>query len=147
MTSIRYDKVDIALGDRSYSILIGPGLLGDRALLQAHLSARDMLIVTNETIAPLYLSRLTAVLGDRRIVSLVLADGEAHKTLDSYARILDALMDARMNRDAAVIALGGGVIGDMAGFAAASYQRGIDTSRCRRPCWRRSIHRSVARPP
>ncbi len=126
MTSIRYDKVDIALGDRSYSILIGPGLLGDRALLQAHLSARDMLIVTNETIAPLYLSRLTAVLGDRRIVSLVLADGEAHKTLDSYARILDALMDARMNRDAAVIALGGGVIGDMAGFAAASYQRGID---------------------
>lgn len=120
------EQVAIELGDRSYPILIGPGLLGDAALLQRYIPARDVLIVTNETIAPLYLSRMTAALGERRVASLLLPDGEEHKTLDSYARILDALMDARMNRDAAVIALGGGVVGDMAGFAAASYQRGID---------------------
>ncbi|HEX5688541.1 MAG TPA: 3-dehydroquinate synthase, partial [Roseiflexaceae bacterium] len=116
----------IELGERSYPILIGAGLIGDHELLRAHIKARDVLIVTNETVAPLYLATVTAALGERRIASVILPDGEEHKTLESFARILDALVQARMNRDAAVIALGGGVIGDMAGFAAASYQRGID---------------------
>ena len=124
--AISYQRVDIALGERSYPILIGPGLLRDAATLRANIKARDLLIVTNETIAPLYLSSLTGALGDRRIESVILPDGESYKTLDSFARILDALVESRMNRDAAVIALGGGVIGDMAGFAASCYQRGID---------------------
>ncbi|HEY6642991.1 3-dehydroquinate synthase [Povalibacter sp.] len=122
----RVEQVDIELGERSYPILVGTGLLKDGALLQSHVRARDVLVVTNETVAPLYLQTVTASLGDRRIVPVILPDGEEHKTLESYARILDALVQARMNRDAAVVALGGGVIGDMAGFAAASYQRGID---------------------
>lgn len=121
-----YQRVDIALGERSYPILIGPGLLTDAATLRANIKARDLLIVTNETIAPLYLSPLTSALDDCRIETVVLPDGESYKTLESFARILDALVEARMNRDAAVIALGGGVIGDMAGFAASCYQRGID---------------------
>lgn len=132
-----HERVDISLGDRSYPILIGPELLGDSALLGASIPARDLLIVTNETIAPLYLTSFTKALddtgsrpgnrpGNRHIASVILPDGESHKTLDSLALIVDALVDARMNRDAAVVALGGGVIGDMAGFAASCYQRGID---------------------
>jgi 3-dehydroquinate synthase len=124
--SRKIEQIGIELGERSYPILIGPGLLQDGSLLQSHIKARDVLVVTNETIAPLYLQTVTQALGDRRISSVILSDGEEYKTLESYARILDALIQARMNRDAAVIALGGGVVGDMAGFAAASYQRGID---------------------
>jgi 3-dehydroquinate synthase len=119
-------RIDIALGERSYPILIGPQLLDDAAALTQLIAARHLLIVTNETVAPLYLERLTAALVERRTASLVLPDGEQHKTLANMARIIDALIEQRMNRDAAVVALGGGVIGDMAGFAAACYQRGID---------------------
>jgi len=121
-----HERIDIALGERSYPILIGPHLLEDEALLGEHITARNLLIVTNETIAPLYLRPLETALSGRRIASVVLPDGEQYKTLDTFSRIIDALVNERMNRDAAVIALGGGVIGDMAGFAAACYQRGID---------------------
>jgi 3-dehydroquinate synthase len=124
--SASIETVRIELGERSYPILIGPKLLANSEVLGAHIHARDLLIVTNETIAPLYLNPLLQALPGKKTSSLILPDGESHKTLSSYARILDALVDARMNRDAAVVALGGGVIGDMAGFAAASYQRGID---------------------
>lgn len=120
------ERVEIALGERSYPILIGPGLLEDAAGWRDHVAARDLLIVTNATVAALYLARLETALRDRRSAAVVLPDGEQHKTLDSLARIFDALVDHRMNRDAAVLALGGGVVGDMAGFAAACYQRGID---------------------
>ena len=119
-------QIEISLGERSYPILIGPGLLDDAATLRGAIAARNLLIVSTETVAPLYMARLQATLSDRRVATLVLPDGEQFKTLDSMARILDALVVHRMNRDAAVIALGGGVIGDMAGFAAACYQRGID---------------------
>src|SRR5688572_13916293 len=121
-----HERIDIPLGDRSYPILIGPHLLEDDELLAEHIGARNLLIVTNETIAPLYLRPLEAALKQRRIASVVLPDGEQYKTLDTLSRIIDALVNERMNRDAAVVALGGGVIGDMAGFAAACYQRGID---------------------
>jgi 3-dehydroquinate synthase len=124
--ALRRERVDIALGECGYPILIGPGLLEDARVLGEHITARNLLIVTNETIAPLYLSKLQGALRDRRVGTLVLPDGEQHKTLDSFARIIDALIAERMNRDAAVIALGGGVVGDLAGFAAACYQRGID---------------------
>ncbi|HEY5807573.1 MAG TPA: 3-dehydroquinate synthase [Povalibacter sp.] len=121
-----HEQVNIELGERSYPILIGSGLLDDQSLLAKHIQARDVLIVSNETIAPLYLDPLSHALAGKRVSSVVLPDGEAYKTLDTFARILDALVDGKLNRDAAIVALGGGVIGDMAGFAAASYQRGID---------------------
>ncbi|MFC4310152.1 3-dehydroquinate synthase [Steroidobacter flavus] len=121
-----HERVDIALGERSYPILIGPHLLEDDALLSEHVAARNLLIVTNETIAPLYLRPLETALKHRRIASVVLPDGEQYKTFETMMLIIDALVKERMNRDAAVVALGGGVIGDMAGFAAACYQRGID---------------------
>jgi 3-dehydroquinate synthase len=120
------ERVDIALGERSYPILIGPGLLRDSAALGENIKARDLLIVTNETVAPLYLQTLTDSLQGKRVQSMVLPDGENHKTLAAMSRIIDTLVEARLNRDAAVVALGGGVVGDMAGFAAATYQRGID---------------------
>ncbi len=126
MSAPLHQRVDIALGERSYPILIGPRLLEDASLLGTHITARSLLIVTNETIAPLYLAKLQNALQGRRVATLILPDGEQHKTLESYSRILDALVAERMNRDAAAVALGGGVIGDMVGFAAASYQRGID---------------------
>lgn len=122
----QYERIEIALGERSYPILIGVDLLADAQLIGAHVKARSLLIVTNETVGPLYTRVLKRALPDRSIAEIVLPDGEQHKTLDTVAHIIDALVDARMNRDAAIVALGGGVIGDMAGFAAACYQRGID---------------------
>jgi 3-dehydroquinate synthase len=121
-----FQRVDIALAERGYPILIGPHLLENEGLLAEFIHARNLLIVTNETIAPLYLRPLQSALKQHRTAAVVLPDGEQYKTLETMSRIIDALVNERMNRDAAVVALGGGVIGDMAGFAAACYQRGID---------------------
>ncbi len=118
-------RLNIDLGARSYPILIGPGLLDDGEVLSEVVAARDIMVVTNDVVAPLYLDRLLRALGDRRVETLRLPDGERYKTLETMARVLDALVGARMNRDACVLALGGGVIGDVAGFAAACYQRGV----------------------
>jgi 3-dehydroquinate synthase len=119
-------RVWIDLGDRSYPILVGAGLLGDSGVVSGAIEARDVLIVSNGTVAPLYLDRLTASLAGRRLGSVLLPDGERYKTLATLTSIFDALVEQRMNRDACVVALGGGVVGDMAGFAAACYQRGVD---------------------
>jgi 3-dehydroquinate synthase len=118
-------RVDLNLGDRRCPILIGPGLMGSQALLAEHAGAAQLMVVSNETVAPLWLPRLREGLAGRAFAQCLLPDGEEHKTLASVARIIDALVEARMNRDCMVIALGGGVIGDIAGFAAASYQRGV----------------------
>lgn len=118
--------ITVELGQRSYPIHIGAGLLDEHALVAAAITARQIMIVSNAVVAPLYLSRLEASLADREIETLVLPDGEAHKTLASFAAIIDAMLEARFHRDACLVALGGGVVGDVAGFAAASYQRGID---------------------
>lgn len=115
----------VELGSRSYPILIGDGLIGDAELLRQHVPARDVLVVSNATVAPLYLDTLAAALRPRRIIETVLPDGESHKTLTNVARILDVLVANRFARDCTVVALGGGVVGDMAGFAAACYQRGV----------------------
>jgi len=124
--AVRYVKtLKVELGSRSYPILIDDGLLGRSDLLREHVSARDLLIVSNTTVAPLYLDGLSAALQPRRIVEAVLPDGESHKTLANVSRILDVLVANRFGRDSSVIALGGGVVGDMAGFAAACYQRGV----------------------
>ena len=119
-------QLGIDLGERSYPILIGTGLLKDADLLARHITASTLMIVTNEVVAPLYLPQLKAALAGRKLFEIVLPDGEDTKSLETLSKVFDALIAARMNRDAAMIALGGGVIGDMAGFAAACYQRGID---------------------
>jgi 3-dehydroquinate synthase len=119
-------RVSIDLGSRSYPIMIGANLLDDSRLLAASIPARDVFVVTNDKVGPLYLERLLGALPGKRTASIQLPDGEAHKTLTTVGTIFDALVTARMNRDAAIVALGGGVVGDMAGFAAACYQRGID---------------------
>lgn len=115
----------VELGTRSYPILIGPGLLGRAEALRSHVPARDLLIVSNTTVAPLYLPALTAGLPSQRRLEVILPDGEVHKTLENASRVLDVLVSNRFGRDAAVIALGGGVVGDLAGFVAACYQRGV----------------------
>lgn len=117
-------KVDLA--DRSYPIYIGDQLLAQPELLTRHIRGKQVFIVTNDTIAPLYLAQVKAGLVSYQVDQVILPDGEAHKTLDVMARIYDGLLEARHNRTTTVIALGGGVIGDMAGFAAATYQRGVD---------------------
>jgi len=119
-------RVNIELGERSYPILIGPELLGNGQVLCETVAASNVFIVTNDRVGPLYLNRLINSLSGKRIASIQLPDGEAHKTLATVSTVFDALVAARMNRDAVVIALGGGVVGDMAGFAAACYQRGVD---------------------
>jgi 3-dehydroquinate synthase len=119
------NTLKVELGSRSYPILIGDGLLGQPDLLGQHVPARDVLIVSNTTVAPLYLDTLSAALEPRRVVEVILPDGESHKTLANVARILDVLVANRFARDCTVVALGGGVVGDMAGFAAATYQRGV----------------------
>jgi len=118
-------RIDVNLGDRSYPIHIGAGVMEHAADLDHAIPARDVLLVTNTTVGPLYAARITAALAPRRVVEVTLPDGEIHKTLANVSRMLDVLITNRFARDACVVALGGGVVGDMAGFAAACYQRGI----------------------
>ncbi len=115
----------VDLADRSYPIHIGPGLLARGDLLRPSLPGRQIMVVTSETVAPLYLERLRGALGDLEPGVVVLPDGERHKTLEVASRIFDALLERRFDRSCTVLALGGGVVGDMAGFAAACYQRGV----------------------
>ncbi|HEY3809364.1 MAG TPA: 3-dehydroquinate synthase [Steroidobacteraceae bacterium] len=116
----------VRLGERSYPILIGAGLLSSPTLLAGNVPDGDVLLVSNTVVAPLYAERVKRGLAGRRIIEVILPDGEAHKTLASANRVFDVLIANRFGRDAVVVALGGGVIGDLAGFAAACYQRGID---------------------
>ncbi|MDO8705114.1 MAG: 3-dehydroquinate synthase [Sulfuricaulis sp.] len=113
------------LAERSYPIYIGAGLLGQAELLTRHIAGTKVAIVTNETVAPLYLAKLRAHLVSLQPIEVVLPDGEQYKSLEVLNRIFDALLSARCDRRTTVIALGGGVVGDMAGFAAACYQRGV----------------------
>ena len=117
----------VDLGDRSYPIHIGSGLLDRIDLILPHLAQKRVLVVTNTMVAPLYLARLTATLeaGGVTVASVVLPDGEAYKNWETLNLIFDALLTRRAERKTTLIALGGGVIGDMTGFAAASYQRGV----------------------
>lgn len=117
--------VQIDLGDRSYPIHIGSGLIGQRGLLAETVRDRAM-VVTNETIAPHYLDQTLASLGNRHAASVILPDGESFKNLETLDRIFSALLEENFDRNCSLIALGGGVIGDMTGYAAASYQRGVD---------------------
>jgi 3-dehydroquinate synthase len=117
--------IEVQLGTRSYPILIGAGALTLADEFKRAIPSRDVLLVTNTTVGPLYAAKVTAALAPRRCIEVMLPDGEVHKTLSNVSRMLDVLVANRFARDACVVALGGGVVGDMAGFAAACYQRGI----------------------
>jgi len=119
-------SLKVELGDRSYPIHIGGNLLQQVELLLPHLHSERTLIISNETIAPLYLDTLLEALADKQVDSLILPDGEVHKTLATTELIFNHLLENRYSRDTTLIALGGGVIGDIVGFAAACYQRGIE---------------------
>lgn len=116
----------VNLDDRSYPIYIGEALLSQPELLTKHIRGRQVCVVTNERVAPLYLDKLCESLSAYQVSRVILPDGESHKTLDVWASIFDTLLSERHNRTTTLIALGGGVVGDMTGFAAACYQRGVD---------------------
>ncbi len=118
-------ELQVELGERSYPILIGEGLLGQGDLLRPYIHGKQVMVVSNETVAPLYLEKLTSSLSGLQVDSVILPDGEKYKTLDYLNQIFDALLAKRHSRSTTLIALGGGVVGDMTGFAAASYQRGV----------------------
>jgi 3-dehydroquinate synthase len=117
--------VQVDVGHTRYPILIGPGILGDGKSLGSRIPAGDIMVVSDKNVAKHYMSVLKDDLPRRRIAECVLPVGEQYKTLATAARIFDALVASRLNRDATVIALGGGIVGDIAGFVAASYQRGV----------------------
>jgi 3-dehydroquinate synthase len=119
-------EIQVELGDRAYPIWIGAGLLRDRALVRRAVPARQILVVSNQTVAPLYAPTLLSHFDDRSVEQVILEDGEAYKTLGSFERVMEGLLRARFERGCCVVALGGGVVGDLAGFAAACYQRGVD---------------------
>jgi 3-dehydroquinate synthase len=119
--------LSVDLGDRSYPIYIGSGLLNEPKLLVDHIKGNSVLVVTNNLVAPLYLGVVEATLkaNNIRFDSLILEDGEQHKTIASAEKIVDCLLQNRHDRQTTLIALGGGVIGDVTGFASAIYQRGV----------------------
>ncbi|MHA6204468.1 3-dehydroquinate synthase [Dyella soli] len=125
-TDSRLRTIEVALGSRSYAVSIGPGLLGDHVRWRSALRGRHALVVSNTTVAPLYLDRVAEGLDSLHWSSFLLDDGEAHKTFANVGRALEALAQLGATRDACVVALGGGVVGDLAGFSAACWMRGID---------------------
>jgi len=120
--------LNVDLDERSYPIYIGSGLLNEADLLTRHIHGQTALIVSNSTVAPLYLESVQQSLdiGGIRYDCIILDDGEQHKTLESMTGIIDMLLEKRHDRRTTVIALGGGVIGDIGGFAASVYQRGVN---------------------
>lgn len=125
--SLLMHTLHVELGERSYPVYIGRDLLADAKLLASHVPGSQVVIVSNEIVAPLYMERVRAALGARtRITEVILEDGEQFKTLSTLSEIFDQVMAAGHNRSTTFIALGGGVVGDMTGFAAACYQRGVN---------------------
>lgn len=118
--------IQVELGDRSYPIFIGSGLLDRLDLVTSHIKGQQVMVVSNETVAPIYLDKVCAGLSGFQCESVILPDGERYKTLEVLLKIFDALLEKHFGRDVTIIALGGGVVGDMAGFAAACHQRGVD---------------------
>ena len=118
--------LNVELADKSYPIYIGTDLLSSNSVMTDHIEGKQVMIVTNTTIAPLYLKKLKAALEGFNVESVVLPDGEKFKTLGTLNKVFDALLKAKFDRSSTLVALGGGVVGDITGFAAASYQRGVN---------------------
>lgn len=125
----RISQLQVALGDRSYPIFIGEGVLDQAQWIAPYIGSNQVFIVTNVTLAPLYLDKVKTLIEraipDAKVQHVALPDGEQFKNLTTLNLIFDGLLSARHNRNTTVVALGGGVVGDMAGFAAACYQRGV----------------------
>ena len=119
-------EIRVELGDHAYPILIGEGLLDRPEIFTDCIRSKQVMVVTNETIAPLYLERIMQCLGSFKTDKIILPDGEQYKTLDVMNEIISRLLQQRYSRNCCLVALGGGVIGDITGFAAACYQRGVD---------------------
>ena len=119
-------RLEVDLGDRSYPIIIGPGIISTAESYKNSIRSRQVMVVTNETVAPLYLDNVLQALRGFHVEQVILPDGEQYKTLEILNAIYDALLSSRFDRSCTLLALGGGVVGDMTGFAAASYQRGVD---------------------
>src|SRR5690348_2963893 len=119
--------MNVPLGERSYPIHIGAGLLARAELIAASLPKKKAAIITNTVVGPLYLAPLVRALESRgvEVISITLPDGEQHKNWETLNRIFDALLEHRCERGTTLIALGGGVVGDLTGFAAAAYMRGV----------------------
>jgi len=124
--SIKLKILNVELGDKSYPIYIGRNLLSYKAYLKKHISGQQVMIVTSSIIEHLYLEKVKNLLGNFEVQVTILPDGEQYKTLETVNSIFDALLEAKFDRSATLIALGGGVVGDITGFAAASYLRGVD---------------------
>ena len=120
-----HNVIKVNLQDRSYPITIGSALLSDGLNSDTWIQGKDCLIVTNETVAPLYLDVMKSNIDDKTIEVITIKDGEHYKTIDTWSKIIDKLTAMRANRDTTIIALGGGVLGDIAGFAAATFMRGL----------------------
>lgn len=120
-----HNVIKVNLQDRSYPITIGSALLSDDFNSDKWIQGKDCLIVTNETVAPLYLDVMKSNIDDKTIEVITIKDGEHYKTIDTWSKIIDKLTAMRANRDTTIIALGGGVLGDIAGFAAATFMRGL----------------------
>jgi 3-dehydroquinate synthase len=118
--------IHVDLGDRSYPIVIGRGLLDGGFDLSDFVRGSDCMVVSNDTVAPLYYEKLLPNLAGRNVSSVNLPDGETYKTVPTMQAIIDMLVESGANRDTTVVALGGGVVGDIAGFAAACYMRGVN---------------------
>ncbi len=123
--STKPTKLIVTYPGGEYPIYIGTGLIDDQSYLKRHIKSKQVMIVSNETIAPIYLATICEQLNDYACDSVILPDGEQYKTLETMSTIINALAEGGHHRDTTLIALGGGVIGDMAGFAAACYQRGV----------------------
>ena len=118
-------QINVELGPRAYPIYIGEGLLSDTALLRRHIASKQILIISNEIVAALYLEAVRQALSGAEVATFILPDGESGKNLQNFERISGCLLEHKYGRSCMVIALGGGVIGDLAGFSAACYQRGV----------------------
>jgi len=117
--------LNVELGERSYPIYIGSDLLKDKKILASHIKTKTICIVSNTTVSKLYLENLKNILDDYQVVEAIIDDGEEFKNYDSLNYIYTKLLDSQCNRDTTILALGGGVVGDIAGYAAASFLRGI----------------------
>jgi len=120
------NSLEVNLGNRSYPIYIGEHLIQQKQLFSPHIHGKQVYIVSNEVVAPLYLDTLLSTLSDHETETIILPDGEQFKTIETVNTIYTRLLELRANRSATLIALGGGVIGDITGFAASSYQRGVN---------------------
>lgn len=118
--------LNVDLAERSYPIFIGQNILQDKSLISPYVSGKQVVIVSNETIAPLYLEKTLALFADYHCETVILPDGEVYKTYAGILPIIDCLMEHQFDRRVTLVALGGGVVGDMTGYAAAIYRRGVN---------------------